>query len=94
MRETHSSCVDVENTKSRTVFCRMESVGVYKFCGCTSKNKMKCDSRWEVTAAERGSHHTSSIGSSEDDGGPGRSPLCARDWEEGRAQLLGGRATA
>ncbi|XP_036295076.1 heat shock 70 kDa protein 12A isoform X4 [Pipistrellus kuhlii] len=52
MRETHSSCVDVENTKSRTVFCRMESVGVYKFCGCTSKNKMKCDSRWEVTAAE------------------------------------------
>nr|KAF6303853.1 heat shock protein family A (Hsp70) member 12A [Myotis myotis] len=28
----------------------MESVGVYGFCGCTSKNKMKCDSRWEVTA--------------------------------------------
>ncbi|XP_059517518.1 heat shock 70 kDa protein 12A isoform X4 [Myotis daubentonii] len=30
----------------------MESVGVYGFCGCTSKNKMKCDSRWEVTATE------------------------------------------
>uniref|UniRef100_A0A9L0SSR7 Uncharacterized protein n=1 Tax=Equus caballus TaxID=9796 RepID=A0A9L0SSR7_HORSE len=28
----------------------MESVGVYGFCGCTAKNKMKCDSRWEVTA--------------------------------------------
>ncbi|XP_070288294.1 heat shock 70 kDa protein 12A isoform X4 [Myotis yumanensis] len=30
----------------------MESVGVYGFCGCTSKNKMKCDSRWEVAATE------------------------------------------
>ncbi|XP_023564771.1 heat shock 70 kDa protein 12A isoform X3 [Octodon degus] len=30
----------------------MESVGVYGFCGCKAKNKLKCDSKWEVTAAE------------------------------------------
>ncbi|XP_021109010.1 heat shock 70 kDa protein 12A isoform X4 [Heterocephalus glaber] len=30
----------------------MESVGVYGFCGCKAKNKLKCDSRWEITAAE------------------------------------------
>ncbi|KAI5175090.1 Transmembrane Epididymal Protein 1 [Manis pentadactyla] len=29
---------------------QMESVGVYGFCGCTAKNKMKCDSRWEIAA--------------------------------------------
>ena len=32
---------------------QMESVGVYRFCGCTAKNKMKCDSRWEMTASGR-----------------------------------------
>lgn len=32
---------------------QMESVGVYGFCGCTAKSKMKCDSRWEVTASGR-----------------------------------------
>nr|XP_036866989.1 heat shock 70 kDa protein 12A [Manis javanica] len=31
---------------------QMESVGVYGFCGCTAKNKMKCDSRWEIAATE------------------------------------------
>ncbi|XP_004050204.5 heat shock 70 kDa protein 12A isoform X1 [Gorilla gorilla gorilla] len=30
----------------------MESVGVYGFCGCKAKNKMKCDSRWEIAASE------------------------------------------
>ncbi|KAM8780392.1 heat shock 70 kDa protein 12A isoform 3-T3 [Rhynchonycteris naso] len=30
----------------------MESVGVYGFCGCTAKSKMKCDSRWEAAASE------------------------------------------
>nr|XP_045005492.1 heat shock 70 kDa protein 12A isoform X4 [Jaculus jaculus] len=30
----------------------MESVGVYGFCGCKAKNKMKCDSKWEMNAAE------------------------------------------
>uniref|UniRef100_A0A8D0NEN1 Heat shock 70 kDa protein 12A n=1 Tax=Sus scrofa TaxID=9823 RepID=A0A8D0NEN1_PIG len=31
----------------------MESVGVYGFCGCTAKSKMKCDdSRWEITTSE------------------------------------------
>ncbi|KAI2557405.1 heat shock protein family A (Hsp70) member 12A [Homo sapiens] len=29
----------------------MESVGVYGFCGCKAKNKMKCDSRWEIAAS-------------------------------------------
>ncbi|EDL94549.1 rCG57467, isoform CRA_b [Rattus norvegicus] len=29
----------------------MESVGVYGFCGCKGKSKVKCDSRWEITAA-------------------------------------------
>lgn len=32
---------------------QMESVGVYGFCGCKAKNKMKCDSRWEIAASGR-----------------------------------------
>lgn len=36
----------------------MESVGVYGLCGCKGKSKMKCDSRWEITAAGR--KHTNS----------------------------------
>ncbi|XP_045147347.1 heat shock 70 kDa protein 12A [Echinops telfairi] len=30
----------------------MESVGMYSFCGCKAKSKLKCESRWEITAAE------------------------------------------
>ncbi|XP_058154290.1 heat shock 70 kDa protein 12A isoform X3 [Dasypus novemcinctus] len=30
----------------------MESAGVYGFCGCKARNKLKCDSRWEITASE------------------------------------------
>uniref|UniRef100_A0A7N9CBR1 Heat shock protein family A (Hsp70) member 12A n=1 Tax=Macaca fascicularis TaxID=9541 RepID=A0A7N9CBR1_MACFA len=39
----------------------MESVGVYGFCGCKAKNKMKCDSRWEIAASappDCSSYHT------------------------------------
>lgn len=32
---------------------QMESVGVYGFCGCKGKSKVKCDSRWEIAAAGR-----------------------------------------
>ncbi|XP_037660229.1 heat shock 70 kDa protein 12A isoform X3 [Choloepus didactylus] len=30
----------------------MESAGVYGFCGCKARNKLKCDSRREITASE------------------------------------------
>ncbi|EDL01813.1 mCG1025974, isoform CRA_a [Mus musculus] len=32
----------------------MESVGMYGFCGCKGKSKLKCDSRWEIAAAAAG----------------------------------------
>ncbi|XP_074195091.1 heat shock 70 kDa protein 12A isoform X4 [Rhinolophus sinicus] len=41
-----------EGWKAELRGVKMESVGVYGFCGCTAKNKMKCDSRREVTASE------------------------------------------
>ncbi|EDL01814.1 mCG1025974, isoform CRA_b [Mus musculus] len=37
----------------------MESVGMYGFCGCKGKSKLKCDSRWEIAAAAAGLYHSS-----------------------------------